>query len=134
MAEGGGAKAVKRSLDNRERSRAMSEFDRSGPLGAGPRTGRNRGGCNRAVARATAVADPYHDCGLGWGHWPENGGRGRRFGRGRRAATDSVRPDVALDQRRAAFLERRIEALTEELERAKALLSGYPRDDAQDGE
>jgi uncharacterized small protein (DUF1192 family) len=35
---------------------------------------------------------------------------------------------------RKAFLGRRIKALTEELERAKALLSKYSRDDSRDEE
>jgi hypothetical protein len=112
----------------------MQKYNETGPLRAGARWGRRLGRCRRLADETTAVADPYRDCGLGWGHWPEAGGRGRRSGRAGRAAADSVRPDVALDQRRAAFLERRIEALAEELERTKALLSEYPRDDAQDGE
>ena len=111
----------------------MQRHDESGPLRTGARWGRRHGRCGRLADEMTAVADPYRDCGLGWGYWPEAGGRGRRSGRGRRAAADSARPDVALDQRREAFLERRIEALTEELERTKALLSEYPRDDARDG-
>ena len=116
----------------------MQRYDETGPLKAGARwgrqLGRRQGRCGRLPDEATAVADPYHDCGLGWGHWPEAGDRGRRSGRTKGAAADSVRPDADLDRRRMAFLGRRIEALTEELKRVTALLSEYSSDDAQDGE
>ncbi len=109
----------------------MPGYDRTGPVGTGPRAGRNRGGCNRAAARATAVADPYHDCGLGWGYWPQSGGRGRRSGRrGGGRGQDSAGPDSTWSERRA-FLGRRMKALMEELDRVKTLLSEYSRGDAQ---
>lgn len=104
----------------------MPGYDR-----AGPRTGRNRGRCGRPAAYSTGIADPYHDCGLGWGHWPRAGGRGRRSnGRGGNRGQDSAGP-VATWWERRAFLGRRMQALTEELERVKRLLSNYARQDAQ---
>jgi len=111
----------------------MLAYDRADPLVAGARARRRLGRCGRLADEVKAVADPYHDCGLGWSHWPGNGGRGRHSARARGAAENSVRPDATLGRRRA-FLGRRIKALTEELERAKALLSKYSRDDAQDDE
>jgi hypothetical protein len=112
----------------------MPGYDRTGPVGAGTRTGRNRGRCGRPAAKATAVADPYHDCGLGWGYWPRGGGRGRRSGgRGGSRGQDSAGPDTTLSERRA-FLGRRMKALTEELDRVKTLLLEYSRGDAQDEE
>jgi hypothetical protein len=109
----------------------MQGYDGTGPLRSGARRRRRLGRCGRLADEATAVADPYHDCGLGWSHWPGVSGRGRRSARARRAAADPARPDSALGQRRA-FLGRRIKALTEELDRVKALLSEYSRNGAQD--
>jgi hypothetical protein len=108
----------------------MPEYDGTGPLRAGARRGRRLGRCGRLADEAKPVADPYHDCGLGWSHWPRSGGRGRRAPRGGRATAESARPDAALRQQRE-FLGRRIKALTEELDRVKALLSEYSRGNAQ---
>jgi hypothetical protein len=52
---------------------------------------------------------------------------------GRRAIEDPAGDDVT-PRRRQAFLGRRIEALTEELDRVKTLLSEYSRGGAQDEE
>ena len=109
----------------------MQGYDGTGPLRAGASRRRRLGRCGRMAGEATAVADPYHDCGLGWSHWPGADGRGRRSARARRTAEDSARPDSALGQQRA-FLGRRITALTEELDRVKALLSEYSRNGAQE--
>jgi len=111
----------------------MLGYDRTDPPVAGARTRRRLGRCGRLADEATAVADPYHDCGLGWSNWPGAGGRGRRSARVRRVAEDSARPDAVLGQRRA-FLGRRLAALTEELDRVKALLSEYSPADARDEE
>jgi hypothetical protein len=78
------------------------------------------------------VADPYHGSGLGWSHWP-GAARRSRAGRARQAAEEAAPPDSTL-RRRKAFLGRRIAALTDELDRVKALLSTYSRNDARDQE
>jgi len=119
----------------------MPARDGTGPMKVGLRTGRGLGRCGRPADEATAVADPYHDCGLGWGYWPPAGGRGRRSGgrgggrgqrpaKARRGAADSADP-VATAHQRETFLRRRMRALTEELDRVQALLSEYSRSDAR---
>lgn len=118
----------------------MPGFDRTGPAGAGPRTGRARGLCNRPGERATAIEDPdlaasILDRGIARGYWPWAGGPGRRFrgggrgrgrgfGRGWRAIEDAADPD-ATPRQHAAFLKWRMETLTEELNRVKERLSEY---------
>jgi len=109
----------------------MLGYDRTDPPVAGARKRRRLGRCGRLAGEATAVADPYHDCGLGWSHWPGAGGRGRPSPRARRVAGDSAAP-VATAHKRKTFLRRRIQALTEELERVQALLSEYSRGEARD--
>ncbi|MBW1683599.1 MAG: DUF5320 domain-containing protein [Deltaproteobacteria bacterium] len=125
----------------------MPARDGTGPRKVGSSTGRGLGRLGRAADEATAVADPYRDCGLGWGYWPRAGGRDRRSGgrggrgggrgrgsaRARRRAGDSAGP-VATAQQRKSFLRRRIQALAEELERVQALLSEYSRGEARDEE
>ncbi len=125
----------------------MPARDGTGPMKVGSSTGRGLGRLGRAADEATAVADPYHDCGLGWGYWPRAGGRDRRSGglggrgggrgrgsaRARRRAGDSAGP-VATAQQRKSFLRRRIQALAEELKRVQALLSEYSRGEARDEE
>ena len=117
----------------------MPRSNGTGPEGNGPRTGGGLGRCGRPADQATAVADPYHDCGLGWGYWPGAGGRSRRSrGKGRdrgsagarREAEDSSSTDTTRGHRRT-FLRRRIEALKEELDRVETLLSEYSRGDPQ---
>lgn len=66
----------------------MPGFDRTGPLGEGPRTGRGLGKCGRAKAlRSSDVGlgrTPRLGDGSGAGRYPgRSGGRGRRGGRGR---------------------------------------------------
>ena len=122
----------------------MPGYDRTGPMGTGPRTRRALGRCGRSADEATAVADPYHDCGLGWGYWPRAGGQGRRSGgrgwgrsrssaRATREEEDSAGADTTRSQQRA-FLRRRMKALKEELDRVEALLSEYSRDNPKDQE
>jgi hypothetical protein len=119
----------------------MPARDGTGPMKVGSRMGRGLGRRGRPADEAAAVADPYRDCGLGWGSWPRAGGRSRRFGgrgggRGRgsarasRRAEDSADP-VATAHQRKTFLERRMWALTEELDRVQALLSEYSRSEAR---
>jgi hypothetical protein len=64
-----------------ERSTQMPGFDRTGPAGAGPRTGWGRGLCG-----TTAGAPRFSWSGLlrgiGRGGLPWGGGKGRCFGRG----------------------------------------------------
>jgi hypothetical protein len=109
----------------------MHGYDEADSLRTGAHTRRRLRRCGRLADDTTAVADPYHDCGLGWSHWPGDGSRGRRSSRAGRAAADSARLDTALGQRRA-FLWRRMGALEEELDRVKALLLEYTPDDARD--
>jgi hypothetical protein len=110
----------------------MSAQDGTRPMGVGSRTGRGLGRCGRRAGAATAVADPYRDCGLGWGYWPRadgrrrrSGGRGRGRGQGSarvsRTAEDSADPTATARQRKN-FLRRRLQALTEERNRVKVLL------------
>jgi hypothetical protein len=113
----------------------MPRTNGTGPQGNGPRTGRRLGRCGRPADQATAVADPYHDCGLGWGYWPGAGGRSRRSrgkgrgrGRGSARATREVEGSSSTDTTRGhqrTFLRQRIEALKEELNRVETLLSEY---------
>jgi hypothetical protein len=109
----------------------MHGYDGTDSLRTGAHTRRRLRRCGRLADETAAVADPFHDCGLGWSHWPGGGGRGRLSSRAGRAAEDSDRPDAAFGQQRA-FLWRRMEALEEELDRVKALLSDYSLGDARD--
>ncbi len=116
----------------------MPARDGKGSMKIGSRMRRGRGRRGQSGDEAAAVADPYRDCGLGWGYWPRAGGRrgrkgGRRQGsaRARRGAEDSADP-VATAHQRETFLRRRLRALTEELDRVRALLSEYSRSDAPD--
>jgi hypothetical protein len=116
-------------------NRARLECRATRRVQVGSRTGRRLRRRGRPADEATAVADPYRDCGLGWGYWPRaggrGGGRGRGFGGAGRGAEDSAGP-VATEQRRKTFLRRRMRALTEELERVQALLSECSRGEARD--
>jgi len=58
----------------------MPGFDRTGPLGQGPMTGRGLGYCNPTTRRYLPGQPLY---GLGRGGIPWGGGRGRGFGGGR---------------------------------------------------
>jgi hypothetical protein len=113
----------------------MPARDGKGSMKVGSRMRRGRGRRGRAADEAVAVADPYRDCGLGWGYWPRAGGRG--MGRGKGSARAGRRAEVSADpvateHQRETFLRRRMWALTEELDRVQALLSEYSRSDAPD--
>jgi hypothetical protein len=120
----------------------MPGYDRTGPLGDGPRTGRGRGRCGRPVDESTSVEDPYQYWGLGWGYspWGDGGGRrvrnrnrGRRrgFGRGRRAGEDPAALD-ATGRQQETFLGRKMDALTAALEKVAGLLSKHAPAEGQD--
>jgi len=116
----------------------MPARDGKGSMKAGSGMRRARGRRGRSGDEAAAVADPYRDCGLGWGYWPRAGGRrGRKGGRGQGSARARKRAEVSADpvateHQRETFLRRRMWALTEELDRVQALLSEYSRSDAPD--
>ena len=66
----------------------MPGFDRTGPVGEGPRTGRGLGRCNNTKTPASSDVDRGRPVRLGYGpaagRGPrQGGGRGRRGGRGR---------------------------------------------------
>jgi len=111
----------------------MPGYDRTGPVGAGPRTGRGRGRCQRAAERTRSGDDPYQGEDPGGGARRRgfgNGGRARRrgFGIGWRASQDPAESDVT-PRRRQAFLRRRIRELTAQLDGVSQRLS----DDAPGG-
>jgi hypothetical protein len=57
----------------------MPGLDRTGPVGAGPRSGRGRGICGKYAGRSTdAVREDFR--GIGRGGAPRGCGRGRCFG------------------------------------------------------
>ena len=120
----------------------MPGYDRTGPVGNGPRTGRGLGRCRRAVEKTRSVEDPYQDEGAGgngrpWGGGRGfgNGGRGRRrgFGMGWRASQDPAGSDVT-PRRGQAFLRRRIRELTEQLDGVNQLISDDSPGGVQDQE
>jgi len=57
----------------------MPGYDRTGPAGAGPRTGWSRGLCGRIAGRGTGYAGAFFR-GVGRGGAPWGGGRGQCFG------------------------------------------------------
>ena len=57
----------------------MPRGDRTGPMGAGPMTGRAAGTCAGFAAPGTANVGRGRGCGMGFGR---GGGGGRGFGRG----------------------------------------------------
>jgi len=122
----------------------MPGYDRTGPVGNGPRTGRGLGRCRRAAERTRSVEDPYQGEDAGWFDQPWGGGRGRGFGnggRGRRrgfgmgwgASQDPAGSDVT-PRRRQAFLRRRIRDLTAQLDGVNQLLSDDSPGGVQDQE
>ncbi|MGB9615721.1 MAG: DUF5320 domain-containing protein [Desulfomonilaceae bacterium] len=91
----------------------MPGFDRTGPLGAGPRTGWGRGYCSTGVGAGAGGARGVLR-GLGRGGAPWGGGRGRCFGgRGWWG-----RPAVAFDQPPTSS-DSELERLKEELAKAQ---------------
>lgn len=121
----------------------MPRNDRTGPAGAGPRTGRGLGRCGRSADRTTEVEHPYQDYRVGWFGRRWGGGRGRglgsggqvrrRFGMGWRTIEDPAGEDVT-PRRQQAFLRRRIRELTAQLDRLNQLFSSDSRDGTQDQE
>jgi len=121
-----------------EGSRTMPGYDKTGPVGAGPRTGRGQGRCQRAAERARSGNDPRK------GEGPGGGGRGRGFGNGGwghrrgfgmgwRASQDPAASDVT-PRRRQAFLRRRIRELTAQLDQVNRLLADDSPGGVQDRE
>jgi hypothetical protein len=119
----------------------MPGYDRTGPVGAGPRMGRSLGRCGRPDGRTTGIEDTYLDSRVGWFTRPWGGGRGRGFGRrgrgrgrgsgmGWRDVDDPVADDLPPRQRQA-FLRRRIQDLTAQLDRLKRLHSDDSAEDDQ---
>ena len=114
----------------------MPGYDRTGPLGGGPRTGRGRGFCRPPAGEPASMEDPYQSYGTGRGYWPwPGGGGGRRFrgrgwgrgwgfGRGWRGAWDVIGPD-AEGRQQESFLMRRMDELTAALDKVKELLSKH---------
>lgn len=60
----------------------MARFDRTGPLGNGPMTGRGLGRCNTNYKSTPSIPTGNPSRGLGRGRSP-GGGRGIGLGRGR---------------------------------------------------
>ena len=111
----------------------MPGYDRTGPAGAGPHTGRGVGRCRRPSEKTRSVEDPNQGKdteengrrragGRGRGSGKGERGRGRGRGMGRRASQDLPSSDVT-PRRRQAFLQRRIRELTTQLDRVNQLLS-----------
>jgi len=118
----------------------MPGYDSTGPLGAGPRTGRGRGRGGSLADGTTGVGGQYagervgrfgrrfrggRGRGFGSGGWGRRWGLG--FGMGGRAFDDAARDDVT-PGRRQAFLRRRIGELKAELDRMSELLSESSRE------
>ena len=123
----------------------MPGYDSTGPVGAGPRTGRDLGRCRRGTEGTRPVEGPSQkadgagvNCrssANGRGRGVGNGGRGRRrgFQMGWRTRQDTDSSDVT-PRRRQAFLRRRIRDLTEQLDAVNRLLSDDSRRDVQERE
>ena len=113
----------------------MPGYDRTGPLGNGPRAGRGRGRCGQPADESASMEDPYQYYGLGWGYSPwvdsrgprfRGGGQGRRRGfRMGRRAMESPTGLAATERPQETFPMRQIEALTAALDRVKELLSKH---------
>jgi hypothetical protein len=122
----------------------MPGYDRTGPGGAGPRSGRGLGRCGRPDDGTASVEDTYQNDRAGWSAGRRGGGRGRGFGdggRGRRQgfgtgrrAIDDLGGSEVRPRRRRAFLSRRIRELTEQLGKLNQLLSDDPPGSVPDQE
>jgi hypothetical protein len=103
----------------------MPGFDRTGPFGGGPRTGRGMGHCGRG-----RYLD-YPGSGVGRGGRPWGGGRGHCWGGGgdwyrgwygeawNREEVRRSHDGVEMLTERVEWLERELKATREELERAR---------------
>ena len=98
----------------------MPGFDRTGPMGQGPMTGRGLGNCGagRGVSQGGAV----YGRGRGFGF-----GQGRGFGFGP-AAARGYAPAQPAAQDEASWLRNQADALEAELQGIKARLSELDRD------
>lgn len=120
----------------------MPGYDRTGPQGYGPRTGRGLGRCGPLAARETGIGGPFPEnrvgwYGRGWGRGFGRGGWGRRGGFGRGIgwrAFDDGAGDELTPRQQQAFLRRRIGELKAELDRMSVLLSEDSRDETRDQE
>ncbi len=122
----------------------MPGYDRTGPQGYGPRTGRGLGRCGPLAARETGIG--ARDAGERVGRFGRRfgGGRGRGFGSGgwgRRwglgiggRAFDDGAGDELTPRQQQAFLRRRIGELKAELDRMSELLSEDSQDETRDPE
>jgi len=122
----------------------MPGYDRTGPMGTGARTGRERGRCARPTEKLASVEDPYQYYGVGWGYWPwgddgghrfrgDRGARGRGFRRSGGAIEDPANPD-GMSHLQETFLLRRMAALTSQLDSLQKLLSKHWPADGQNRE
>ena len=109
----------------------MPGYDRTGPMGAGPRTGGARGRCNPAtVGTIPAYTGSYgYGRGLGLrrgfrGRFDPAMGRGRGFGRGSRWYPPAAGPDYPLDPARemdmlkadAHYMQKSLAAINKRIE------------------
>lgn len=105
----------------------MPGFDRTGPVGAGPRSGWGRGLCG------TTVGSPRYSWsgllrGVGRGGFPRGGGRGRCWGGGGwRQGFRWTFPPSGVDE--AEALRTEIAALKEELAALEARLSEFGKNE-----
>ena len=134
----------------------MPGQNRTGPQGAGARTGRGMGRCAPPANEVTGMEDPYNYWGLGWGYWPWGGGgatpfagrgqgggrrrrrgvgqgQGRGPGRAGRPSEELTSPDVAPGQL-GDVLRHHVAALRAELDRVKKLIARYAPADGQGDE
>ena len=118
----------------------MPRNDRTGPAGAGPRTGRGRGRCGRSADGAGSAEGFRRGEGAGrlgrrWGGGGGrgNGGRGRGRGSGMdwRASRDSAQTD-ATPRGMQTFLRRLIRELTAQLDGLNRSLTADSSDSARD--
>ncbi len=97
--------------------------DRTGPLGAGPRTGRGLGYCSGNTVPGYMVGGPGLGLGRGWGRG--RGWAGRGWGRGAWGWQPTYYPQVSYtyskeDEKK--LLEDQIEGLTKTIESLKSRL------------
>ncbi|MCA1961811.1 MAG: DUF5320 domain-containing protein [Desulfomonile sp.] len=99
----------------------MPGYDRTGPLGAGPRTGRGFGMCGRTWERTVAGSSDTVR-GIGRGGLPWGGARGRCFGLGG-WWNRFFRPDISTaSTREAETLRSELSVLKEEIAALKLRL------------
>lgn len=120
----------------------MPKNDRTGPLGAGPRTGRGMGRCGRAAYGSRSVDDSSRGegagrCGRRWrggggrGFGDGGWGRGRGLGMGARPSRDPDQSD-GTTHRMQAFLRRLIRELKAQLDELSRPPSAESSDGARD--